>query len=319
MNHALLMGVFDGVADIRQQFQPLARAQSMLAGKKCQRRAADQFHGKIRLRAVARVIGPCFKDVGDAGMLEAAEDLGFMLEAPHQAARHHPRTDDLECDDAAGIVLLGLEDRPHPAFADLADQAVTADAPPACGGVAAIVGRARRCVAEHFRRDPADRLAHAQGVGIAIRRRIMAKQIVHGAAKVRIVAAGLLDKCAALALGKPARFQEDRRGALEAFAVHAGSPLLNSLLRKARATVQSSATVARETSITSAIDSLVNPPKNFSSTTRHLRSSSAASFFSASSSASRSTSGASLNAAASLRLTRCPSPPPRFAARWRRT
>ena len=41
---------------------------------------SDQLHGKERLETEGRRGGPGFVDLGDAGVLEATERLGFLLE-----------------------------------------------------------------------------------------------------------------------------------------------------------------------------------------------------------------------------------------------
>ena len=61
-------------------------------------------------------------------MPQAAEHLGFILEAPHHAARHEAGSHDLQRDDAARILRFGLVHRAHAAGAEPAQDAVAADA-----------------------------------------------------------------------------------------------------------------------------------------------------------------------------------------------
>ena len=60
-------------------------------------------------------------------MLQPAERLRFLREAAQQLGAGESRLDDLERDRAARLILLGLVDGAHAAFADQANDAVAAD------------------------------------------------------------------------------------------------------------------------------------------------------------------------------------------------
>ena len=86
MDDAPLVRMVHGFADLDHQLQPLPRAQVVRLGIPQQRRALNELHGEIRLRAESAIGGAGFIDLRDAGMVQAAERLGFVLEAPQQLA-----------------------------------------------------------------------------------------------------------------------------------------------------------------------------------------------------------------------------------------
>ncbi len=67
--------------------------------------------------------------MGDAGMLEVAEDFCLKLKAAQHLARAQPWGDDLQGDSSAGVFLARLVDDAHAAFADFLNDLVSADAP----------------------------------------------------------------------------------------------------------------------------------------------------------------------------------------------
>ena len=120
MDDAALVRVMNGFAHLRHEFELLAHAQAVLLGIAAQRHALDKLHREVRLRPEAGIGGARFVDLRDAGMMQAAQRLGLVLEAPQQLRAGQPGLDRLDRHAAAGLVLLGLVDRPH---APLAEQA----------------------------------------------------------------------------------------------------------------------------------------------------------------------------------------------------
>ena len=60
-------------------------------------------------------------------MLQPAECLRLLLEAAQQFGACEARLDDLECDSAAGLILLRLVDGAHAAFTEKAQNPVVSD------------------------------------------------------------------------------------------------------------------------------------------------------------------------------------------------
>ena len=92
-----------------------------------QRTAAHQLHREVRLDAVTRLGDARVVDLRDARVLQAAEDLGFVLEAAQMRRAGQPGTNHLQRDAAMGPILLRLVDDAHRAFADDAEDAIRAD------------------------------------------------------------------------------------------------------------------------------------------------------------------------------------------------
>jgi hypothetical protein len=84
----------------------------------------DKLHGKIRLRPEAGIRCACFVDLRNAGVLEAAERLRFLFESPEKIDAGKARLDDLQCNGAPWIVLLGFVYGPHPSFAEEAEDPI---------------------------------------------------------------------------------------------------------------------------------------------------------------------------------------------------
>jgi hypothetical protein len=76
VHHQVLMRVADRSADLQQQLD--ARAQRQLAGVRRQGHAVDVLHRRIRQAVVLAAV----EQVGDARMLETAEDAALLGEAP---------------------------------------------------------------------------------------------------------------------------------------------------------------------------------------------------------------------------------------------
>jgi hypothetical protein len=80
VNHALLVGVRDGVANPRNQLQTLARVERVTLRVFSDRHAVNEFHREERAGAVTDVKGTCFVDLRDARVLKPPEHLRFVLE-----------------------------------------------------------------------------------------------------------------------------------------------------------------------------------------------------------------------------------------------
>ena len=90
-----------------------------------QGQAADELHGEERLAVVGQA---GLVDLGDAGVVQPAEDLGLMAEALEEGGGGEAGADDLEGDGAARAVLLRLVDGAHAPLAEQAKQTVPAEA-----------------------------------------------------------------------------------------------------------------------------------------------------------------------------------------------
>ncbi len=121
MDDAALVGVLNGVTNLKQYFKLKWDGSQVVAGVCVQRLAFDELHGKPRLSAVAEVEGACGVDVGDAGMLEAGEDFGFVLETAECGGRCESGSQEFDGDAAMGPFLLGFVDDAHSAGADAAE------------------------------------------------------------------------------------------------------------------------------------------------------------------------------------------------------
>ncbi len=89
-----------------------------------QRLAGDQLHRDVGLAVRARAGGI---DLGDIGMAHARQGLALGLEAAAAALVEAAGLDELERHLAAGHLLLGPVDAPHPALSEQLDQAEGAD------------------------------------------------------------------------------------------------------------------------------------------------------------------------------------------------
>ncbi len=139
MDDAALVGMLDRLADTRHQFQPLAGIKLFLVAEIDQGPSADELHREEWLLAKAGVLGAGFVDLGDTGVLQPPERLGFLFEAPQQIRARQAGLDYLEGNTAIRILLFGFIDGTHAAFAKQSNDSVIADA---CGHKAA--GRTRR-------------------------------------------------------------------------------------------------------------------------------------------------------------------------------
>jgi hypothetical protein len=87
----------------------------------------NDFHGKKRLRAESGVAGARFVDLGDARVVQTAEGLKLEFKSPESFRTSPSGLDDFEGNVAPWLILLGFVNRAHPAFAEKANDAITAD------------------------------------------------------------------------------------------------------------------------------------------------------------------------------------------------
>ena len=128
MNDATLMSVIHCIADSGYEFHARANVQMPSGGVLHQRTALNELHRKIGLWAQAGVGGSGFIDLGDPGMLQTAERLGFLLETAQQLVIGDAQLDHLQSHDAVGVLLLGLIHGSHAAFSQQGENAIGADA-----------------------------------------------------------------------------------------------------------------------------------------------------------------------------------------------
>ena len=90
---------------------------------------------------------PGLEDLSDVGVAHQGQDLPLSIEAGHHLLGVHAQLDDLEGHTPADrLLLLGLIDRAHPAFAQNLDEAVVADAlRQSCHHAGRIAGGQRCC------------------------------------------------------------------------------------------------------------------------------------------------------------------------------
>ena len=113
----------------RDELEPLAQVRGLRCARTRRAAAADELHREVRLRADAGVRDAGLVDLRDAGVLQAAEDLRLVLEAPqHRGRGTTPGRITLSATRRRGSLLLGLVDGAHAALADEREDAVRADA-----------------------------------------------------------------------------------------------------------------------------------------------------------------------------------------------
>ena len=123
-----MVGVLDGVRDCGHQHQPFAQPRPLRPHVLVEPPAANELHREVRLRPVAGLLDPGLVDLGDARVVEAAEELVLELEPPQYVGRHHARADDLQRDAPLRPLLFRLVDDAHRAFADRREDPERADA-----------------------------------------------------------------------------------------------------------------------------------------------------------------------------------------------
>ena len=125
VDDALLMGMLHGLTDREKQLQPLPGRETVGIAVVGDGHALDQLHDEVRPAAAGLA---AIVDLGDVRMIHEGQGLPFGLEASDDLAGIHTRLDDLEGDFAAHrALLLGDEDQPHAAFADLLYELVGTD------------------------------------------------------------------------------------------------------------------------------------------------------------------------------------------------
>src|SRR5260370_12790214 len=117
-------------AYLRHEFQALAGVQLVLGGMLQQRCAAYELHCKIRLQTKSAICSSGFVDLGNAGVMQLAECLGLPLKAPEHLVAGQATLDDLECNRAAGVVLLSLIHHAHTTFPNQPANPVSPHPPP---------------------------------------------------------------------------------------------------------------------------------------------------------------------------------------------
>jgi hypothetical protein len=119
--------MLDGIADAGDHLEPRAHAQLLRCDVLHQRQPVHELHREVRLRVAVALVCAGLVDLRNAGVAKAPEHLGLLPEPRQQGAGDESRPDDLERHGAARVLLLRLVDAAHPAFADLAEDAVGAD------------------------------------------------------------------------------------------------------------------------------------------------------------------------------------------------
>ena len=132
VDHAALVGVLDGLGDLADQPGGLARGQRTVGKALGEALPLDETHLKVMLALVlANLV-----DRHDAGMVEVGGRLGLAVEPLDVGLIGELAGEDhLECDGPVEADLPGLEDDPHAAAGDLADDLVVAEVADAGGRV----------------------------------------------------------------------------------------------------------------------------------------------------------------------------------------
>ena len=117
MDDEVNMGVVHRLADLLEQGQPLAEAESPLVGGDGERPAVDVFERQV---GDAGGVDAAVEELRDAAMGEAGQGLALDPEAPAELAALEPPTDPLQRDLAAepGLVTFGQPDFAHAALAE---------------------------------------------------------------------------------------------------------------------------------------------------------------------------------------------------------
>ena len=124
MDDAPLVRVLHRVAGVSEELDLLAQPAPARPG--VERLAVDELHRDEGLVAALGIARAGLVDLRDARMVEPAEDVRLLLEAPQQLPRRRAAADRLERDAPAREGLLGFVDDAHAAFADAAQDPVLA-------------------------------------------------------------------------------------------------------------------------------------------------------------------------------------------------
>ena len=127
VDKAALMGMLHGIADFRDQLQPLAWIELVGLAIGEQSLAMDQFHGEVGLVTEGRFRGAGVVDLRDPRVLQSAKGLRFVLKSTQHLSSGVAGADDLERDSALWMLLLGLVDGSHAALAKQAKDPVAAN------------------------------------------------------------------------------------------------------------------------------------------------------------------------------------------------
>ncbi len=116
VNHALLVRVLHGSADLAKQLKPRVERQMVPITVGRNRYTVHEFHDKIGPTARR---GPRVQHACDVGVLHHRQGLALRVKPHHNLPGIQPRLENLECHLALhGCGLLGPIDQPHPAFAN---------------------------------------------------------------------------------------------------------------------------------------------------------------------------------------------------------
>ncbi len=124
VDHGLVVGVFDAVADVDEELQPVLGREPVLVAVGRDGVALDVLHDEVgpTLRSLAGI-----EHLRDAGVIHERECLSFDLETGDDLFGVHSRSDQLEGDLAAGLLLLGQPDLAHAALTDLLQEPIGSD------------------------------------------------------------------------------------------------------------------------------------------------------------------------------------------------
>ncbi len=119
--------MLDSVADGREQFEAIARAQLSVVAVIGDWDAPSEFHDEVG-EAGGGLTG--IEHPGDIGMVHQGQRLALGLKTGDDLAAVHSRLEDLDGDfPAHRVLLLGDKDQAEPPFTDLLQQLVRADHP----------------------------------------------------------------------------------------------------------------------------------------------------------------------------------------------
>ncbi len=124
MNDAAVVSVLHGVTHAGHQRKTRSALELVDAGILVERPPADEFHREER-PAVFDKSG--IVDLGNARVLQSTENLRLVMEPLGVLGRDEPRTNHLECDGAARVILFGLIHHAHAAFAANSQDAIATE------------------------------------------------------------------------------------------------------------------------------------------------------------------------------------------------
>ena len=125
MNDAVTVRVLHRITHLGDQDQTLAHVEPLFVRVAGQRDPLDELHGEIG-DTVCATGHTGLVDVGDAGMVEATEDLRFPFEAGAERVGKKRCSQDLQRNTPSGMLLLRLVDDAHAATPQQSDDLVAA-------------------------------------------------------------------------------------------------------------------------------------------------------------------------------------------------